>query len=96
MDVDDILKQSLIAVYYTEPSIISMIEKLDFEKVNYKFKQELFSRISKEEYLLVDNFLRGEAYKKYKEAVDRAAMGVTRELADMMAFVYSQKEGDSH
>lgn len=92
--LDNLLKNSLIGIYYDDPVIVQAIDKLDFTQVNYKFKQELFERIDEDTFSRVDSFLRSEDYAKYKNAIDCASIAVTRELGEMMSFVYSQKEGD--
>lgn len=92
--LDNLLKNTLIGIYYNDPITVQAIDKLDFTQVNYKFKQELFERIDEDAFNRVDSFLRGEDYAKYKNAIDGASLAVTRELGEMMNFVCSQKEGD--
>ena len=92
--LDNLLKNTLIGIYYDSPEIVQAIDKLDFTQVNYKFKQELFERIDEGTFSRIDSFLRSEDYAKYKNAIDGASLAVTRELGEMMSFVYSQKEGD--
>lgn len=93
-NLDNLLKSSLIAIYYDSPEIVQAIDKLDFSQVNYKFKSELFARIDISTFERVDSFLRGDDYAAYKNAIDGASLAVTRELGEMMNFVCSQKEGD--
>lgn len=95
-NLDNLLKSSLIAIYYDDPMVVMAIDKLDFSQVNYKFKSELFSRIDLDTFERVDSFLRSDDYAKYKNAIDKASLACTRELGEMMNFVYSQKEGDAH
>lgn len=95
-NLDNLLKSSLIAIYYDDPLVVMAIDKLDFSQVNYKFRSELFARIDISTFERVDSFLRSEDYAKYKVAIDGASLAVTRELGEMMSFVYSQKEGDAH
>lgn len=92
--LDNLLKNSLIGIYYDDPMIVQAIDKLNFDQVNYKFRQELFERIDEDTFSRVDSFLRGDDYAKYKNAIDGASIAVTRELGELMSFVYSQKEGD--
>lgn len=93
-NLDNLLKSSLIAIYYDDPLVVMAIDKLDFSQVNYKFKSELFARIDIDTFERVDSFLRSEDYAKYKVAIDSASIACTKELGEMMSFVYSQKEGD--
>ena len=90
---DNLLKKSLIAIYYDDPLVVMAIDSLDFSQVNYKFKLELFARIDIDTFDRVDSFLRGEDYAAYKNAIESASIACTKELGEMMSFVYSQKEG---
>ena len=93
-NLDNLLKSSLIAIYYDSPEIIMTLDELDFSKVNFKFRSELFARIDSDTFERVDSFLRSDDYAAYKNAIDGASLAVTRELGEMMNFVCSQKEGD--
>lgn len=95
-NLDNLLKISLIAIYYDDPLVVQAIDKLDFSKVNFKFRSELFARIDRDTFERVDSFLHSDDYATYKKAIDSASMACTKELGEMMNFVYSQKEGDSH
>ena len=96
INLDNLLKSSLIAIYYDSPEIVQAIDKLDFSKVNYKFKSELFARIDIDTFERVDSFLRSDDYAKYKDAIDGASLACTKEIGELMSFVFSQKEGDTH
>ena len=96
VNLDNLLKSSLIAIYYDDPLVVMAIDKLDFSQVNYKFKSELFARIDIDTFERVDSFLRSDDYAAYKVAIDSASLACTKELGEMMSFVYSQKEGDTH
>lgn len=90
--LDTLLKDSLIALYYDCPEIVYALSHLDYEEVNYKFKSELFMRISPEEFEEVDTYLRSDKYLAYKTAVESASMSITTELAEMIAFVVDNGE----
>lgn len=94
INLDTLLKSSLIAIYYDDPLVVQAIDKLDFSQVNCKFKAELLARIDIDTFERVDSFLRGDDYATYKNAIDSASIACTKELGEMMSFVYSQKEGD--
>lgn len=94
INLDTLLKSSLIAIYYDDPLVVQAIDKLDFSQVNCKFKAELLARIDIDTFERVDSFLRGDDYSAYKKAIDSASIACTKELGEMMSFVYSQKEGD--
>lgn len=95
-NVDDLLKNTLLSLYKDCPDITAALLQCDFSILNYNFKKALFSRISEEEFNVVDTFLRSEEYKKYKFAIDSAAMSVTEELAEMIDFVTAQNDGGKH
>lgn len=94
--MDDLLKNTLIAIYYDDPLIIQAIDKLDFTEVNYKFKQELFARIDMETLDKVDAFLRSDDYAAYRRSIDGALYATTTELAKMMQFVTQEDQGSLH
>ena len=96
INLDNLLKSSLIEIYYDSPEIVQAIDMLDFSEVNYKFKSELFARIDIDTFERVDSFLRGDDYAAYKNAIDAASIACTKELGELMSFVFSQKEGDVH
>ena len=91
--LDNLMKNTLIGIYYNDPITIQAIDKLDFTQVNYKFKQELFERIDEDTFSRIDSFLRGEDYAKYKNAIDGASIAVTRELGEMMNFIFQENNG---
>ena len=95
-NLDNLLKSSLITIYYDSPEIVQAIDKLDFSRVNHKFKSELFARIDIDTFERVDSFLRSDDHAKYKGAIDGAILACTKELGELMSFVFSQKEGDTH
>ena len=93
--MEHILKNTLMALYADTPEIIYALQKCDFTKLNTKFKSEMFSRISKEEFEYIDNILHSDAYMRYKESVDQSAMAMTQELANLISFVI-ENEGNLH
>lgn len=93
--MEHILKNTLMALYADTPEIIYALQKCDFTKLNTKFKSEMFSRISKEEFEYIDNILHSDSYIKYRDAVDGAALACTQELANLISFVV-ENEGNLH
>lgn len=85
--MNHILRNTLLALYADCPEIIQALQKCDFTKLNRKFTEEVFSRISKEEFEYIDGILHSDAYMRYKDAVDGAAMAMTNELANLISFV---------
>lgn len=94
--LDEILKNSLIGIYMDCPEIIEALHRVDFSRVNFHFKSELFKRMTPEEFRAVDDFLRSDAYLKYKNALDKSAMACSEELANLIYFVSPGQEGEVH
>ena len=94
--MDDLLKNTLVAIYYDDPLIVQAIDKLDFTEVNYKFKQELLARIDVDTLDRVNSFLRSKDYALYKQSIDGALYATTTELAKMMQFVTQEDQGSLH
>ena len=92
---DGILKNSLLALYADDEGIVESLKLCDYTAVNAKFKAELFSRISEDEFHRMDAVLRSPEYINYKMAIDSAACACTTQLADLIAFAMEQK-GDVH
>lgn len=92
--LDEILKNSLVGVYLDCPEIVDALHRVDFSRVNFKFKSEMFARITPAEFKLVDDFLRSDSYKVYKNALDQSALACTQELGDLIYFVTSEAEGN--
>jgi len=94
--LDEILKSSLIGIYMDCPEIVEALHRVDFSRVNFHFKSELFKRVTPEEFKEVDDFLRSDAYLKYKNALDKSAMACSAELANLIYFVSNGEEGEVH
>lgn len=93
MSLENLLKNTLKALYYDSPEITSALNEIDFSKVNRKFREELFSRISEEEFYKMDAILHSDEYMRYKDAIDRSSMAITNELANIIEFTMTQNEG---
>ena len=82
---DGILKNSLLALYADDEGIVESLKLCDYTAVNSKFRAELFSRISEDEFYRMDTVLRSPEYINYKMAIDSAACACTTQLADLIA-----------
>lgn len=85
--MDKILKSTLLTLYADCPEIVQALQKCDFTKLNRKFTEEVFSRISKEEFEYIDGILHSDAYMRYHDAVNGASFACTQELANLISFV---------
>lgn len=82
---DGILRNSLLALYADDEGIVESLKLCDYTAVNSKFRAELFSRISEDEFFRMDAVLRSAEYTNYKMAIDSAACACTSQLADLIA-----------
>lgn len=85
--MQNLLRDTLLQLYKDSPEITEVLLKCDFTKLNRKFTEEVFSRISKEEFEYIDGILHSDAYMRYRDAVDGAAFACTQELANLISFV---------
>ncbi len=96
MSLDTLLKNTLMHLYYDSPEVTSALQAIDFTKVNRKFKEELFSRISEEDFYKIDAIFYSEEYLRYRDALDFASMAVTVDLAEIIEFTLTQNKGEKH
>lgn len=87
-----ILKNSLKMLYADSPEILEIFELIRFEELDYKFYKELFYHIDEKLFYEVDDYLNGEDVRLYQDAVSKAAMGVTRELSDLIELAFTPKK----
>ena len=88
----DLLKNTLLQLYRDNDEIYAALVQCDWSKLNYKFQQELFLRISPDRFYAMDEILHSDAYIEYRDAVDNAAMACTNDLANLLEFVVSENE----
>lgn len=93
MSLDTLLKDTLLSLYRDSPEITYALLQCDFTAVSRKFREELFARISPDKYYHMDALLHSEEYYEYRDAIDRASLAVTNDLADLMEFTLAQNEG---
>jgi len=88
----DLLRNSMLALYSDNDTIYDALLQVDWSKLNYKFQQELFLRISPDRFYAMDEVLRSDAYIEYRDAIDRAAQACSNDLANLLEFVVSENE----
>lgn len=87
-----ILKNSLLALYRDSDEITEALQLIDFTAVHHKFYKEVFCHIDEELFWKVDTYLNGDDAMAYHNAVDRAAMAVTNDLAALIELALVNKE----
>lgn len=94
MSSTDVLKNSIKILYQDYPDVLYVLDQIDFTELTWKWEAELFSRINKETYEKVENYLASEEYSDYSRAVSEASMAMSRPLADLMVFVLDKRKGE--
>jgi hypothetical protein len=92
----DLLKNTLLQLYRDDENITEALKQCSWERVQYKFQQELFLRIDPLEFYKMDAILHSAEYARYRESVDMAAMACSNDLSDLIEFVMEQREGGLH
>lgn len=86
-----ILKNSLKSLYADSEEILEAFDLVDFSKLDHDFYKTVFSHISEEEFWKVDTYLQSDAVMSYYEAVDRAALACTQDLANLIELAMIDK-----
>lgn len=89
----DLLKNTLLQLYRDNDVIYSALSQLDWTAAQSKFEKELFCRIDKETFYKVDEYLRGDEFMYYKQALDEASMAVTSDLSQLIEFTLEENNG---
>ncbi|MGL5012964.1 MAG: hypothetical protein ACRC6V_01570 [Bacteroidales bacterium] len=89
----DLLRNSMLALYRDNDVIYDALSQLDWTAVQSKFEKEVFCRIDKETFYKVDEYLRGDEYMYYKQALDEASMAVTSDLSQLIEFTLEENNG---
>ena len=92
MNKRPILKNSLLALYRDSDEITEALNLIDWSQLDHKFYKELFYHIEEELFWKVDTYLNGDDVMAYHNAVDRAAMAVTNDLAALIELALVNKE----
>lgn len=91
--MDNLLRDTLLALYRDTPEITEALLKCDYTRITRKYKEELFARISPDEFYKMDAILHSDEYIKYRTAVDQAAFACTEQLAQLIEFSLAEQEG---
>ena len=86
-----ILKNSLKLMYSDSDEILEAFELCDFSTLDVKFYSELFEHIDPELFWKVDDFLLSEEVLCYYEAVNRAALACTTDLANLIELAVADR-----
>lgn len=90
----NLLKESLLMLYADSPSILHLLNQIEYDTLSVQYQKELDARISREDFKEVEDFLASEKYVCYVNAVNGASMAMTRDLLELMKFVTSENEGE--
>lgn len=83
---EELLENSLKAVYYNDPTMLMELSKIDYSQIAEQFKTALWLVVDPDEFYEVDEFLRSDVYKRYEIGMNYATMEVSKELANLVVF----------
>lgn len=86
-----ILKNSLLSLYRDSDEIMECLQLIDWSVLDKTFYDTLFTHISEEEFWEVDTFLNSDKVLMYYQAVDKAAMSLTDDLAKLIELAVLEK-----
>ena len=92
MNKRPILKNSLLALYRDSDEITEALNLIDFTAVHHKFYKEIFHHIDEELFWKVDDYLNGDDVLVYHNAVDKAAVACTSDIAALIELALSAKD----
>ena len=86
-----ILRNSLLSLYKGSEEITEALKLIDYTILDKEFYDTIFTYISEEEFYEVDNLLNSDKVLKYYNAVDKAAMSLTGDLAALIELAVATK-----
>ena len=86
-----VLKNSLLALYRDSEEITESLKLIDYSALDRDFYSTLFTHISEEDFYEVDNFLNSDKVMMYYNAVDKAALAMTNDLAKLIELALLDK-----
>lgn len=92
MNKRPILKNSLLSLYRDSEEITEALKLIDYTILDKEFYDTVFAHISEEDFYEVDNFLNSDKVLKYYNAVDKAAMSLTSDLAALIELAMVTKD----
>ena len=91
MNRRSVLKNSLLALYRDSEEITESLKLIDYSCLDKEFYDTLFAHISEEDFYEVDNFLNSDKVMMYYNAVDKAALAMTNDLANLIQLALLDK-----
>ena len=91
MNKRPILKNSLLSLYRDSDEITEALKLIDYTALDKEFYDTIFTYISEEDFYEVDNFLNSDKVLKYYNAVDKATMSLTSDLAALIELTVATK-----
>lgn len=86
-----ILRNSLLSLYKDSDEITESLKLIDYTILDKEFYDTVFTHISEEDFYEVDNFLNSDKVLMYYNAIDRAAMAMTDDLAKLIELALLDK-----
>jgi hypothetical protein len=87
-----ILKNSLKSLYADSEEILEAFDLVDFSQLDTKFYSEMFEHIDEELFWKIDSYLQSDEVMCYYQAVDRAALACTQDLANLIELAMVEKD----
>lgn len=87
-----ILRNSLLSLYRDSEEITEALNSIDYTTLDKEFYDTMFTYISEEDFYEVDNFLNSDKVVKYYNAVDKAALAMTSDLAALIELAMVTKD----
>ena len=91
MTTRSVLKNSLLALYRDSEEITESLKLIDYSALDKEFYATIFTYISEEDFYEVDNFLNSDKVMMYYNAVDKAALAMTNDLANLIQLAILDK-----
>lgn len=91
----DIIKGSLLSLYADDEAICDALRRCDTSSLSHKFYKELFHRIEEDTFYKIEALLLSDDVALYYDAIQRASMACTVEMANLIEFVLNDNEGGS-
>lgn len=87
-----ILRNSLLSLYKDSEEITEALRMIDYTVLDKEFYDTVFTYISEEDFHEVDNFLSSDKVLMYYNAVDKAALAMTNDLAELIELAMVTKD----
>ena len=81
----------MLALYRDSEEITESLKLIDYSALDKEFYATIFTHISEEDFYEVDNFLNSDKVMMYYNAVDKAALAMTNDLANLIQLALLDK-----